>query len=621
MKYYISFFSILAALFILYTFSDTLQYNKLKKTTINAVDRKTEYIETTSSKIKDIDINFTFKIDSSDNAEDTVVQIFTTGEGLKALSLRLIKPGSLQVVTEYNNADRHKVFALTDLFQYGKTHNLKIKVHKEKQLWILLDDVLVINTEDPNINIDLSKIQVDKTFEGAIADFNISYILYSKTRLASVIKPILFLFFIALGAILLKKNTRFLSRKEKIHHTAFILFAGFVMALFYHVSQSFLGYSDPKNSFLFTPGNMFTDFIGPVGKPDLITYSFFTSFVKLIFYTIGKEMSLTLFLIASGIFLALIHMKEIGSKKLDDTPVLPVVIFSLLSYPVLFVFNRGNFEILVFLLLYVFVYYFSRKKFIISAIFLSLAVSMKIFPAVFLIIFLSYRKFKEVVIAGILVIFLNAVSLIALSKYLAKSYGKIFADYMADYTSFYMKDYVIDNRGLDFNHSLYGLLKLKIFSFYKSTSITDVTLQKVTHLFTLYSKIQISLFALLSAYIIFIEKELWKKVALLVISMNLLPYSSADYKLIHFFLPLYLFINKKEGSRTDILYVILFSLLLVPKNYFNIIWNLPDVSFGIFMNPAVMIVLAVLIIGEGLFIRFAPKISVPFLLHTPSSRR
>ena len=600
MKYYISFFSILATLFILYTFNDTLQYNKLKKITINTVDRKTEHIETTSSKIKDIDINLMFKINSSNNAEDTVVQIFTTGEGLKALSLRLIKPGSLQVVTEYNNADRHKIFALTDLFQYDKTHNLKIKVHKEKQLWILLDDVLVINTKDPNINIDLSKIQVDKAFGGTITNFSISYILYSKTQLASVIKPILFLFFIALGAILLKKNTRFLSRKEKIHYTAFMLFIGFIMALFYHVSQSFLGYSDPKNSFLFTPGNMFTDFIGPVVNPDLITYSFFTSFVKLIFYTIGTEMSITLFLVALGIFLALINIKEIGSKKLDDTPVLPVVIFSLLSYPVLFVFNRGNFEILVFLLLYVFVYYFDRKKFMISAVFLSLAVSMKIFPAVFLIIFPSYKKFKELVIASILVIFLNAVSLIALSKYLAKSYGKIIADYVADYTSFYMKDYVIDNRGLDFNHSLHGLLKLKIFSFYKSTNITDITLQKVTHLFTIYPKIQITLFALLSAYIIFIEKELWKKVTLLVISMNLLPYISSDYKLIHFFLPLYLFINKKGKSKTDLLYVILFSLLLVPKNYFNIIWNLPDVSFGIFLNPVLMIILIFLIIGEGL---------------------
>ena len=65
----------------------------------------------------------------------------------------------------------------------------------------------------------------------------------------------------------------------------------------------------------------------------------------------------------------------------------------------------------------------------------------------------------------------------------------------------------------------------------------------------------------------FIETDFWKKVSLLVFIMLLFPYTSADYKLLHLFIPIVLFINNKKEEKNDLIYTILFALLLIPKNY------------------------------------------------------
>ena len=66
-----------------------------------------------------------------------------------------------------------------------------------------------------------------------------------------------------------------------------------------------------------------------------------------------------------------------------------------LTYPFLFTMDRGNIEILLFISLLFFLYYFLQKKFVLSAIFLSIAIAMKAFPAVFLILYLPEKKYRE----------------------------------------------------------------------------------------------------------------------------------------------------------------------------------------------------------------------------------
>jgi hypothetical protein len=99
---------------------------------------------------------------------------------------------------------------------------------------------------------------------------------------------------------------------------------------------------------------------------------------------------------------------------------------------------------------------------------------------------------------------------------------------------------------------------------------------------------------------------MWKQVALLIFSFNLLPYISADYKLIHIFIPMLLFINCEKESKFRLLSAILFGLLLIPKAYYHFSGivsaesGAPDISISIIINPLIMLIFTIAIMYEGL---------------------
>jgi hypothetical protein len=105
--------------------------------------------------------------------------------------------------------------------------------------------------------------------------------------------------------------------------------------------------------------------------------------------------------------------------------------------------------------------------------------------------------------------------------------------------------------------------------------------------------------AALIYYLFSFEKELWRKVALLALAMILLPQVSPDYKLMHVFIPLFLFINKPAAQRRDVLYTILFALLLIPKSYLRLA-PFPEASSSLLLNPLIMLALAGVIVSEGI---------------------
>jgi hypothetical protein len=96
-------------------------------------------------------------------------------------------------------------------------------------------------------------------------------------------------------------------------------------------------------------------------------------------------------------------------------------------------------------------------------------------------------------------------------------------------------------------------------------------------------------FALISLFIVLKEKEFWKRVSLLVFMMLLLPQVTFDYKMIHLYIALMLFLNSHKQSQHDMLYAILFGLILIPKDYLII---QPDISIAVFLNPLLMLMIA-----------------------------
>lgn len=114
-----------------------------------------------------------------------------------------------------------------------------------------------------------------------------------------------------------------------------------------------------------------------------------------------------------------------------------------------------------------------------------------------------------------------------------------------------------------------------------------------------YLVFTLACFAALSYYIARIERVIWKRVALLVCAMCLLPYTSTDYKLLHFFLPIFLFVNHPRPERYDMLYAVLFGLLLIPKSYVTF-YDLDFYNTNVVLNTGAMLVIVTVIVWTGL---------------------
>jgi len=88
--------------------------------------------------------------------------------------------------------------------------------------------------------------------------------------------------------------------------------------------------------------------------------------------------------------------------------------------------------------------------------------------------------------------------------------------------------------------------------------------------------------------------------------MNILPHVSADYKLIHVFIPLFLFINKTETDNHDLSFIVIFSLMLISKSYYYFQFE-PSlqivpyvVNIAVILNPIIMGIGVFTIVFSGL---------------------
>jgi hypothetical protein len=93
---------------------------------------------------------------------------------------------------------------------------------------------------------------------------------------------------------------------------------------------------------------------------------------------------------------------------------------------------------------------------------------------------------------------------------------------------------------------------------------------------------------------------LWQVLAVLTILLILLPFNSADYHLTYLFIPMLMYLGSGEQTRNEPVIIILWSLLLIPKNYY-IIQSFQNI--GVVINPLLLIGLLVSIIPGA----FSPK--------------
>jgi len=414
------------------------------------------------------------------------------------------------------------------------------------------------------------------------------------------------------------------TRESIIDLIGLIVIAGFALAVIYHYylgTYSGLGY--PYNTFLFRPEDHFNDFKnglrtidpslpGPDWDPGLrhpiwkVGYPWpFTCLLHYPFLPFGLSWGTFLWL---GLFIAVFLAWCVRHLK-GFTPVVTVrnvLVFSFLTYPFLFELDRANPEMFVFIFLAAFFVCYATPRHHLGLVALAAAIAMKSFPGVFLVLFLCDRRWKDVLLVGALAVGINLASAAVLPGGFATNMER----WLCQGPSIYQSQMVIGNGGLMFGNSLWGVGKVAMGTLYPLLDPPSSMSAALTELQLPYLLAGFAAFALLALYVVRFEQVWWKRVALLSFTMILLPFVSADYRLLHVFFPLFMFINSEERGRFDKFYTIMFALLLIPKGYVHLYFA-REATIQIILNPLIMVSMIFAIIWEGLHPRVERKSEVP----------
>lgn len=420
---------------------------------------------------------------------------------------------------------------------------------------------------------------------------------------------------------------------KKLNIITGIVLTGFLFAIIYHfILGNFFSLEYPYNTFLFDPKYKFSDYFNIYNifeykefnpyNQDLypcVNYFPFGTFFQYIFALIPLIPSFIICFLISVFYFCYYNYQNIKINLSSNYKINIFISFfaiTFLSYPFLVCMDRGNIEITIFIFIALFVRLFSQEKYLKSALLLSLPIAIKGYPLIFLSLFLIKKKFKEIFYCLLAFSLLTFISLFLMKGNISTNlfwYSKQIHNYI--------EQYAIYNGGLGWGSSLFGIVKFIIFwingcfkPVYYQLNDTFIYLTSFVYIFKqepfIYVKEALKIFTPVSAimilaitcYVMFIEKELWKQILLLLICSIIFTPVSGDYKLLNLFIPLWLFINSKNKSKNDLLYTILFGLILIPKSYIQFFstQGYNYFSISIILNPLILLIMLFTIIIENI---------------------
>lgn len=401
-----------------------------------------------------------------------------------------------------------------------------------------------------------------------------------------------------------------MEKTEKISIISNIVLVGFVFGIIYHYVLGFyLNLGTHFNSFLYPASAAFCDFWGPFpylhkfapySEVNLWIVYFPLAYILMTPFALISNEVVSYLLYISG-FLAYFIFMNVKSFSCPNFNKLQnfqnIFIITAMSYPVLYILDKGNFDMFLFVILGLFAYFFKAEKYFIAAILLAIETAIKPFTFLFFILFLFKKRFKEFFLAVLLTFILIISSFFFFNGGFADQFVnliKILALYKNTFT------YALDNNfGISYGSSLFMVLKLFFCKLTATPIISPVLLTKIYDVIC-------TILTVFTVFFVYREKTYWKQLALLIFNFLLLPYNTYDYKLIFLFIPLWLFVTSKEKTRFDLAYSILFALLLIPKHIIIINHIISPTatkwfSLSIIFNPLIMIILSCLIIFEQFY--------------------
>ncbi|OGT42152.1 MAG: hypothetical protein A3F13_04965 [Gammaproteobacteria bacterium RIFCSPHIGHO2_12_FULL_40_19] len=545
----------------------------LPKNTLNF-----EPSEVVPENLQDVDISFKFKIDKSNKTE----LILKTAPD-HALTM-LITPNALPIIlVETGKKNEYNALKMTILpVSTGHWHSVRIHFWNQHQLSTWFDNQHKINIQSDKINFKVSQIKIGSSlntaepFNGEIKNFKLSY---SKINIDLAYRIYIFKnIFCCFGILLFIFFLRFwseqpiLTKNQKVEWFSFALLIGFIAMMTYQFIMSvyFPNLPGHQSTFVYPHSFPFSDWLvtlmyglNPYNTPIPGAYFPFSYLLVYPFFlmgSLGLPIGIMIFTGFVVIFVAYyFRLEDVAKNNIILTSNLKnIFIISLLSYPFWFTFDLANLEIFIFIFLGFFLYFFQKKKFYPAALMVACAGATKIYPLVFILLFIAERQYRAALFCVFTTIVLTIISLLVFHG------GMLFNIHLFTHGINGTQQGIINGINgeyADFSVSLFPF-------FYKMMQHIDKTIGMID-LYHYYYFGVFFLLILLSLYVVLINQTLWKKVFLLVSAMLLFSPISEHYKLIHLFLPLALFINETtiDPDKKDVSYLIMFIILFIPVNY------------------------------------------------------
>lgn len=246
------------------------------------------------------------------------------------------------------------------------------------------------------------------------------------------------------------------------------------------------------------------------------------------FYAIRWH-SLTIFLAVTGALVILLGvlLARAMVRRGVSTAMTALFLGTVLcvSYPFWFEYMLGNMEICIFLMVAFGVLAFLRGRLALAAVLIGVAGSMKIFPLVYLALFLSRRRYREFALGLMVAAAMNVFALWMVCPSLPVAYRGIQAG-LEQFRLRYMLPYLPVETGFD--HSIFGFIKRVSWPF--------VGTVMPPRLLTGY--LLVACVGGLALYFLRIRKlPLLNQILCLCIASILLPPTSHDYTLLHLYVP------------------------------------------------------------------------------------
>jgi len=402
---------------------------------------------------------------------------------------------------------------------------------------------------------------------------------------------------------------------EKVKTISLIILIGFLVSIAYHYILGGWPFNLPYpfNTFVTNPDYRFSDFTQSI-YPELMgldpyrgqtTYTSFPlgALVSLPFTMLPVKVALVIFLLIFTCF----HFYNVyssmavkGSQCYRD-----IIIISCLTFPFLISIERANIEVIVYIFISLFLYYYKTRKYQISCVLLAFSIAMKLFPAIFLLLFFVDKRYKEI-------LYIIVISTLALFLPFFIFEGTINENIsgLLGNLSNYREHYIVGYNGVHYGHSLWGAFKVIYYGIIESIFDQPIKYMTAVRYLTLpYTLFVLVLTGCITCYLTYKERMFWKRVALLVFAMNLFPFVSGPYKMLYIYLPLLLFINSGPGKKDKIV-CILFALLMIPKHYIPLYWT-PPYSISdepgslltwseVLIDPLLMLTFVGVIIWDGI---------------------